>query len=64
MTSNIVRRLKEHNQCLSNTLTTKNISDFRLLFCQIAKDREEARKLEKFLKSGFGRELRSEIVEL
>jgi len=63
LTSNIDRRIKEHNQHLSNTLTTKNVTDFELVFCQITRNRVEARKLEKFLKSGYGREIRDEIVK-
>jgi putative endonuclease len=63
MTSNICRRLQEHNYHLSNTPTTKSLSDYELVFCQTVDDRIEARKLEKYLKSGFGREIREEIVK-
>ena len=57
------KRLKEHNSHLSNTTTTKNLSDYELIFVQVCRDRVNARKLEKYLKSGFGREIRDEIVE-
>ncbi|OGM28290.1 hypothetical protein A2962_00180 [Candidatus Woesebacteria bacterium RIFCSPLOWO2_01_FULL_39_61] len=63
ITSNILRRLNEHNSRLSNTRTTKYIRDFELIFVQIVKNRLEARKLEKYFKSGTGRELRAEIVK-
>jgi putative endonuclease len=58
ITNNIDRRLKEHNQHLSNTPTTQKISGFNLVFCQLTKNRLEARKLEKYLKSSTGREIR------
>ncbi len=63
ITSNIRRRLKEHNSRLSNTRTTKHIKDFELVFVQIVKNRQDARHFEKYLKSGSGRELRAEIVK-
>ena len=63
LTSDIKRRFKEHNRRLSNTLSTKYISDFELVFCQITKTRNGARRLEKYLKSGSGREIRKEIVK-
>lgn len=63
ITSDIKRRLKQHNQKLSNTHTTKNLTDFELVFCQIVESRLEARKLEIFLKSGYGREFRDEVVK-
>jgi len=63
LTNNIERRLKEHNSTLNSTRTTKNKHDYELIFCQPANTRQEARKLEKFLKSGYGREIREEIVK-
>ena len=63
ITSSIHRRLEEHNQRLSNTRTTKYHSDYELLFCQEVENRNEARGLEKYLKSGTGREIRNEIIE-
>ncbi len=62
MTSNFSRRLSEHNQRLSNTLTTKSTQDYIPVFVQITENRINARKLEKYLKSGTGREFRTEIV--
>jgi putative endonuclease len=63
ITSDINRRLKQHNQKLCNTQSTRNLTDFELVFCQVVESRIEARKLEKFLKSGYGREFRDEVVK-
>jgi predicted GIY-YIG superfamily endonuclease len=63
MTSDFERRLKEHKQRLSSTRTTKSITDFEPIFVQVVKSRKIARRLEKYLKSGFGREIRGEIVK-
>lgn len=63
MTVDIDRRLKEHNNYESNTPTTKTLSDYQLKFCQIFQTIKDARKMEKYLKSSSGREIRKEIVE-
>ena len=63
MTIDIDRRLKEHNAHESNTPTTKSLFDYQLIFCQVVQNRKSARILEKYLKSGAGREIRTEIVE-
>ena len=62
MTNSISRRLHEHNQMLSNTKTTKYLTDNELVFCQEISNRQGARVLEKYLKSGAGREIREQIV--
>lgn len=62
-TVSIDKRLLEHNGHYSNTVTTKVLNDYILVFCQIAESRKEARVLEKYLKSGIGREIRNEIME-
>ncbi len=62
MTSDFDRRLIEHNDTNSNTITTKYMHDFYPIFVEIVDNRVEARKLEKYLKSGVGREFREEIV--
>lgn len=62
MTIDIDRRLKEHNSKLSNTLTTRGITDFDIIFCTFVKDRATARLIEKYLKSGSGREFRNSLV--
>jgi len=63
LTNDIIRRVAEHNGHYSSTKTTKKIADFELLFVQVCQNRDLARKLEKYLKSGFGREIRGEIVK-
>lgn len=62
LTNSIDRRLNEHNQKHSNSITTKYTTDYDLIFCQIVENRILARKLEKYLKSGAGREIREEII--
>ena len=54
MTNSLKRRLKEHysGRCRS----TKGFRPYRLVFSENYSTREEARKKEKYLKSGFGRE--------
>ena len=48
------RRLKEHNQ--GHTRSTKAYRPWFLIYQEKAKTRIEARKREKFLKSGCGKE--------
>ncbi|KKT65000.1 MAG: hypothetical protein UW58_C0032G0003 [Candidatus Collierbacteria bacterium GW2011_GWC2_44_30] len=62
MTVDIDRRLAEHNGHHKSTRTTLILSDYELIFCQIVDSRLEARQLEEFLKSGYGREVRDEII--
>ncbi len=62
MTSDIDRRMAEHNGHHGGTRTTLNLCDYELVFCQIVDSRIEARWLEKYLKSGTGREVRGEII--
>ena len=63
ITNNVERRLRQHTIGYSSTRFTKTRGPFELVFVQECVDRIEARKLEKFLKSGFGRELRDELLE-
>jgi putative endonuclease len=63
MTNDIDRRLIEHNNHEQNTRTTLKLTDYKLIYCQIVNNRIEARKLEKYFKSGSGREIRNEIVQ-
>lgn len=63
MTVDIKKRLAEHNCHHKSTITTKRLSDYELIFCQVVETRQEARLLEKYLKSGAGREVRDEIME-
>lgn len=62
ITNDIDRRLEEHDQGKVSTRTTYNRGPFELIHVEIVEDRISARKLEKFFKSGFGREVRDEIV--
>jgi putative endonuclease len=63
MTSDFIRRLYEHNSTIASTHTTCKLHDYHPIFVQITNNRQDARKLEKYLKSGVGREFRSEIVK-
>ena len=60
MTDDLDRRLTEHNRGYSRT--TKKYLPIELVFVQICVSRLEARKLEKYLKSGYGREIIEEIL--
>jgi len=61
-TNNLERRLKEHNQHNRNSKTTYKLNDYSLVFCQIVDTGIDARILERFLKSGAGREFRNAII--
>ncbi len=63
ITNNIEDRLKKHNHGYDATMSTKYRGPFKLVFVQICKDRVEARILEKYLKSGVGRELRDKLFK-
>lgn len=58
-TGNLERRLNEHfgGRCQ----TTKTMGSLRLVFVQMCEKREEAIELEKYLKSGYGREIIHEL---
>ena len=56
ITNNLERRLSEHNQGKISTPSTKNRGPFKLIYSEKVEDRINARKREKFLKSGCGRE--------
>jgi len=59
LTDDIERRIKEHISGFS--ITTKKYLPLKLIFVQICENRIEARELEKYLKSGYGREIIKEI---
>lgn len=63
ITNDIERRLKQHNIGYSSTRSTKTRGPFKLVFAQECRDRLEAHELEKFLKSGTGRELRDKLIK-
>ncbi|TYA75033.1 GIY-YIG nuclease family protein [Seonamhaeicola marinus] len=54
MTSNIERRLEEHNK--GRTKSTKGYRPWKLFFFERFDTRLEARKREKYLKSGYGKQ--------
>ena len=62
ITNDIDRRLQEHNYQLSNTRTTKKITDFEVVFLTTVDDRITARAVEIYLKSGIGREFRDSLI--
>ncbi|KKQ07542.1 MAG: GIY-YIG nuclease superfamily protein [Candidatus Daviesbacteria bacterium GW2011_GWB1_36_5] len=63
ITNNIEIRLRQHNIGYSSTRSTKNRGPFILVFAQECSDRNEAHALEKYLKSGEGRELRDKLLK-
>ena len=62
ITNNIQRRLHEHNTGKNSTPSTKFRGPFVLVYKEEKVNRDEARKREKFLKSGAGREFRNKIL--
>jgi len=61
MTNDISRRLCQHDT--GKVKSTKNYKPFKLIHAEIAKDRKDARQLEKFFKSGYGREIVKQLVD-
>jgi len=59
LTSNIDRRLIEHNS--GQTFSTKGYRPWKLLYSENVADRQKARKREKYLKSGVGKEFLKRI---
>jgi putative endonuclease len=63
LTNNIERRLEEHNRGNYGTPTTLNRGPFSLIHAEEAISLTEARKREKYWKSGQGREVRDIIAK-
>lgn len=61
LTNNIERRLNEHVN--GESRTTRHKLPFTIIHIEICPDRYSARKVEKFFKSGYGREVLKEIEE-
>jgi putative endonuclease len=61
-TRNLDRRLWEHNR--GKTKSTKAYGPWQLVYKEEVESREEARKREKYLKSGIGREYLKKILDL
>ncbi len=60
-TSDIDRRLQEHNS--GKTKSTKGFKPWKLIYFEECIGRVEARKREKYLKSGIGKEFLKNIKE-
>jgi putative endonuclease len=60
LTNDIERRLNEHNS--GNNKTTKPYRPFVLIYSEELNTRIEARKREKYLKSGIGKEFLKKLV--
>ncbi len=60
MTSNLEKRLRQHNN--SENKSTKAYVPWRLIYKEEFDSRFEARKREKYLKSGIGREFTKKIT--
>lgn len=62
LTDNPERRIDEHFK--GKSLSTRSKLPLKLIHVEICENRREARKLEKFFKSGFGREIIKEIAAM
>ncbi|HBB76144.1 MAG TPA: endonuclease [Candidatus Levybacteria bacterium] len=60
-TDNINRRLAQHDKGNISTKSTLNRGPFEMIHVEVVNSRLEARTLEKYFKSGSGREVRDEI---
>jgi putative endonuclease len=60
LTNDIERRLNEHNS--GNNKTTKPYLPFVLIYSEVVNTRIEARKREKYLKSGIGKEFLKKLI--
>ncbi len=63
ITDNLERRLKQHNRVNSKSIGTRKYTDFEYVYTEKYENRLEARKREKFFKSGAGREFRQAVVK-
>ena len=63
LTNNLDRRIYQHNKGDKSTISTLQRGPFILVFVQECSSRKEARELEKYLKSGAGRELRDKLIK-
>ena len=61
-TKNLEIRIKEHNT--GRTRSTKGYRPWKLVYSEILNSRKEARKLEKYYKSGSGKEKLRELIRL
>jgi putative endonuclease len=56
VSSDLRRRLKEHNAKRGGVYTAKN-SPFRIIFYEAYLEKDDAAEAEKFFKTGYGREV-------
>jgi putative endonuclease len=63
MTDDMDRRITEHTNGKKSTPSTYGRGPFELIHVEVVSTRLEARELEKYFKSGVGREIRNEIVD-
>ncbi|MBS1920885.1 MAG: GIY-YIG nuclease family protein [Bacteroidetes bacterium] len=61
ITNNLERRFKEHNTGMNKT--TKTYKPFKLIFSEQCENRIEARKKEKYFKSGVGKEFLRSLLK-
>ena len=62
LSSNIKKRLRSHNN--GETFSTKGFRPWRLVYSEFVGNRKEARKREKYLKSGIGKEYIKNIINI
>jgi len=64
ITNDLRRRIREHNQRKKSTRTTYyKKGQWEVVYYEVTDDRVEARKREKYLKSGRGRIKREKLIE-
>ena len=60
ITNNLERRVRQHN--IGKNLSTKNRGPYKLVYFEECLNRAEARKREKYFKSGIGREKLKDLL--
>lgn len=59
-TNNLAKRLNQHST--GQTRSTKHFAPYTLVFVQISDTRSDAMEIERFLKTGTGREFLKQII--
>ncbi len=62
LTDDLERRLMQHEQ--GKSPSTKKFLPVTLVHVEVCDSRKEARRIENFFKSGYGREILEEIINL
>lgn len=60
-TTNVNRRVKEHNAGL--TSSTKNERPWKLVYCEIFTNKQDAIEREKYLKGSWGRKFLKDVIK-